>query len=117
MLNDVKILINISAAPDTSIQLFHIVSQARALENSSYFIWVNSVGFDGGFGLGGASVIVDPLGNILYTLKYYEEETYVMDININEIITFRFKRPLLKDIIFEDFYILFRSILKTLKNK
>jgi predicted amidohydrolase len=115
MLNNVKIFINISAAPDTSIQLFHTVSRARALENSSYFIWVNSVGFNGGFGLGGASVIVDPLGNILYTLKYYEEETYDMNININEINTFRFERPLLKDIIFEDFYILFRSMLKTLK--
>jgi len=112
MLNGVELFINISAAPDTSIQLFHILSRARAIENSAYFVWVNTTGFIGGFGFGGASIAVDPLGNILYTLKYYEEDIQVVEINFDNIKKYRIERPLLRDVAFEDYYLLFKNALR-----
>lgn len=112
MLSGAKLLVNISAAPDTSVRLFHIISYARAVENGAYFVWVNNTGFVGGFGFGGASIIVGPQGEALHILRYYEEEVYVTEIDLNYLNTFRMERPLLRDIILEDYYILFKSMLK-----
>ncbi|MCS7111153.1 MAG: carbon-nitrogen hydrolase family protein [Ignisphaera sp.] len=112
MLKGVKLYINISAAPDTSVQLFHIMARARAVENSAYFAWINMAGFVGGFGFGGASVVVDPLGNTIRTLKQYEEDIGVVEIDFNCLNAYRIERPLLRDITLEDYYLLFKNALK-----
>ena len=97
-----KVLVVISASPDTSVPLFHIMARARALENTSYFIWVNMVGFFKGLGFGGASLVADPLGNIEVRLKGFEEDVEVVTIDINKVFRARSVRPVVRDSYIED---------------
>ncbi len=97
-LQGAKIHIVISASPDTSLPLFHILSQARALENTSYFVWVNMVGFSEGLGFAGGSRVCSPLGEVILQLKRFEEEVRVVKIDLNEVDYARELRPVVRDL-------------------
>ncbi len=104
-----KMLIAISASPDSSVPLFHTLIRARALENTAFFIWVNMVGFFEGLGFGGGSMVVDPLGNVVEKLKLFEEEVRVVDIDLSLVDRARIVRPVIRDSIIEDAYLLLES--------
>lgn len=93
-----KVLVAISATPDFSQPLFHIMAKARAIENTTYFIWVNMVGTYEGLGFAGASRVVEPLGRVVTDLPAIDEATEVVDIDPHKIRVAREKRPILKDI-------------------
>jgi len=104
-----KVLIGISATPDFSRPLFHILVQARAIENTTYFIWVNTVGAFDGIGFAGGSRVVAPLGKILYDSPLIEEDLKTIKIDINEVDIAREKRPILKDIFYADVNVLVKG--------
>ena len=104
-----KLLVVISASPDSSVPLFHILAKARALENTTYFLWVNMVGFFDGLGFGGSSLVVDPLGNVIAELKSYEEEIKVVELDLGIIDKYRSMRPVIRDTYIEDAEILLAS--------
>ncbi len=97
-----KVLVAISATPDFSQPLFHIVARARAIENTTYFIWVNMVGTYEGLGFAGASRVVEPLGRVVKDLPHMEEALEVVDLDDHKIRVAREKRPILKDIHWAD---------------
>jgi omega-amidase len=76
---------------------------ARAIENQSYVIGVNRIGEDGG-GLyhSGDSMIVGPLGEILYHQEH-KEEVFTYTLNKEKLEEARTKFPFWKDA--DDFYI------------
>ena len=104
-----KILVAISATPDFSQPLFHIISRARAIENTTYFVWVNMVGTFEGLGFAGASRVVEPLGKVALDLPLMKEATQVIEIDPHKIRVAREKRPILKDIHKADIDILINS--------
>jgi len=93
-----KVLIAISATPDFSRPLFHILTQARAIENTVYFIWVNNVGTFNGIGFAGGSRVVAPLGSIVYDAPLIKEDIKTVKISLDRVRVAREKRPVMKDL-------------------
>lgn len=93
-----KALVAISATPDFSQPLFHIIAQARAIENTTYFVWVNMVGTFEGLGFAGASRVVEPLGRVVKDMPSIKEGIDVAELDPYKVRVAREKRPILKDI-------------------
>lgn len=102
MLKGAKVQVYISAAPDMSRQHFETFIRARAMENVSFAVYVNTVGQYDGLGFFGGSFIVDPLGEVLAKAKYYEEDTAVVEIDEGLVDSYRSIRPILKDYTLDD---------------
>ncbi|MEP7228985.1 MAG: amidohydrolase [Ginsengibacter sp.] len=71
--------------------------QARAIENQSYVIGVNRIGEDGnGITYSGDSMIIDPLGEILYQ-KTKEEDVFTYALEKEKLNEVRNKFPFIRD--------------------
>ncbi|MVX62927.1 carbon-nitrogen family hydrolase [Clostridium chromiireducens] len=70
--------------------------RARAIENQCYIIGINRVGIGGGLEYNGASIFVNPNGEILNELSS-EEMLIIRDVNINDIIKSRQEFDIRKD--------------------
>jgi predicted amidohydrolase len=92
---------------------FETFIRARAMENVSYVVYVNTVGQYDGLGFFGGSFIVDPLGEVIAKAKYYEEDVVVAEIDPNLVDNFRSIRPILKDYTLDDVRYLYRNYKST----
>jgi predicted amidohydrolase len=71
------LLIYVANWPDRRIHAWKTLLQARAIENQCYVVGVNRVGKDGNdIQYSGESMVVDPLGEMLYTKKGEEDVFY-----------------------------------------
>ena len=111
-----KILIGISATPDFSMPLFHKLIEARAIENTVYFIWVNSVGTFDGLGFAGGSRVIAPLGSVLYEGPMMKEDLKTVELDLHEIRVAREKRPVLKDMSLADVELIKKGFLAKNRN-
>jgi omega-amidase len=82
------LLIYVANWPQKRNHAWKILLQARAIENQCYVVGVNRVGEDGnGINYSGSSMIIDPLGDILYE-KENEEDIFTYTLqkeNLNEV--------------------------------
>lgn len=91
------ILIYVANWPERRSNAWKTLLQARAIENQCYVIGVNRVGNDGNdIYHSGDSMIIDPLGEILYTKKD-DEDIFIIGLNSEHLETVRKKLPFLKD--------------------
>jgi len=98
------VLIYVANWPERRIHAWKTLLQARAIENQCYAVGVNRVGDDGNnIHYSGESMIVDPLGEILYTNKD-EEDIHTITLDKAHLMAVREKLPFLKDA--DDFMIL-----------
>ncbi len=83
--------------PERRIHAWKTLLMARAIENQCYVVGVNRVGDDGnGIHYNGESMVIDPLGEVLYTKKNAEDiHTLVLEKDALENIRTRF--PFWKD--------------------
>ena len=91
------LLIYVANWPERRIHAWKTLLQARAIENQCYVAGVNRVGNDGNnIYHSGDSMIVDPLGEILYTKSHDEDiQTTILDkTKLDEI---RARLPFLND--------------------
>ncbi len=71
--------------------------QARAIENQCYVVGVNRVGFDGNnIHHSGDSMVIDPMGEILYT-KAHEEDIFTVTLHKEKLDEVRSKLPFWED--------------------
>jgi len=71
--------------------------QARAIENQSYVVGVNRVGVDGNkIAHSGDSMIIDPLGEILYHASA-TEEVFTRTLEKEHLTTIRQRFPFWRD--------------------
>ena len=71
--------------------------QARAIENQSYVVGVNRTGTDGNdIYHSGDSMIVDPMGEVLYT-KMDVEDIFTITLDKSHLHAIRERLPFLKD--------------------
>ncbi|HNU13423.1 MAG TPA: nitrilase-related carbon-nitrogen hydrolase, partial [Chitinophagaceae bacterium] len=83
--------------PEKRSHAWKTLLQARAIENQCYVVGVNRVGNDGNnIYHSGDSMIIDPLGEVLYTKKD-EEDIFTITLDKTNLITIREKLPFLKD--------------------
>jgi predicted amidohydrolase len=98
------VLIYVANWPERRSLAWKTLLQARAIENQCYVIGVNRVGNDGNnIYHSGDSMVIDPLGEILYHKKD-EEDIFTITLNKTHLQTIREKLPFLKDA--DDFQIL-----------
>jgi len=91
------IFIIIACWPQSRIEHWRTLLQARAIENQSYVIGVNSVGREPNMKYGGRSLIIDPTGKVL--ADGGESESVIEGVIEKKIIdSLRKEFPVLKDI-------------------
>lgn len=91
------LLIYVANWPERRIHAWKTLLQARAIENQCYVVGVNRVGDDpNDIHYSGESMIVDPMGEVLYTKKEVED-IFTMTFNKTHLQTVREKLPFLKD--------------------
>ncbi len=91
------VLIYVANWPERRINAWKILLQARAIENQCYCIGVNRVGDDGnGIYHSGDSMIIDPLGEILYH-KSNEEDVFTYTLQKKKLDEVREKFPFWRD--------------------
>ncbi|HEY6063652.1 MAG TPA: nitrilase family protein, partial [Chitinophagaceae bacterium] len=91
------ILIYVANWPERRIHAWKTLLQARAIENQCYVVGTNRVGNDGNnIHYSGESMIVDPLGEVLYTKKE-EEDIFTITLDKTHLQSVREKFPFLRD--------------------
>ena len=91
------LLMYVANWPERRSHAWKTLLQARAIENQSYVVGVNRVGNDGNnIYHSGDSMIVDPMGEIVYTKKD-EEDIFTITLKKEELVAVREKLPFLRD--------------------
>ena len=91
------LLIYVANWPERRNHAWKTLLQARAIENQCYVVGINRVGNDGNnIYHSGDSMVVDPLGEILYHKKD-EEDIFTLALDKKHLETIRTKLPFLKD--------------------
>ena len=91
------LLVYVANWPERRIHAWKILLQARAIENQCYVIGVNRTGNDGnGIYHSGDSMVVDPLGAILYQ-KSREEDVFTCTLSREVLEEVRTQFPFWKD--------------------
>jgi predicted amidohydrolase len=91
------VLIYVANWPERRNHAWKTLLQARAIENQCYTIGVNRVGRDGNdIYHSGDSMIIDPMGEVLYTKKD-EEDIFTITLEKEHLLSVREKLPFLKD--------------------
>jgi predicted amidohydrolase len=91
------LLLYVANWPQRRSTAWKTLLQARAIENQSYVIGLNRVGEDGnGIYHSGDSMVIDPLGEILY-LKQDAEDVFTITLNKSQLDEVREKFPFWRD--------------------
>ena len=91
------LLVYVANWPERRSHAWKTLLQARAIENQCYVMGVNRVGNDGNnIYHSGDSMIVDPMGEIVYTKKD-EEDIFTITLKKEELVAVREKLPFLRD--------------------
>jgi omega-amidase len=91
------LLVYVANWPEQRIHAWKTLLAARAIENQCYVVGVNRVGDDGnGIYHSGESMIIDPLGEILYTKKD-GEDIFTYTLQKEKLTEVRNKFPFLND--------------------
>lgn len=92
-----QLLINISAAPTTSLPSFKRVMPARAVENAIFLAYCNMVGVHGSLVFGGGSALYSPRGEELAVGQSLEEDIVEAEVDLSDIDVARRFRPTVRD--------------------
>jgi len=96
--NDYDLAIYMACWPTARIGAWKTLLPARAIENEVYVCGVNAVGVDSeGRRQGGNSMLLDMKGQSLLSLSDTEENSAIIDIQIDDLHLFREKFPAWKD--------------------
>jgi omega-amidase len=91
------LLLYVANWPERRSHAWKTLLQARAIENQAYVVGVNRVGNDGNQVYhGGDSMIVDPLGEVLYH-KHEEEDIFTITLDKSHLDSVRARFPFWKD--------------------
>ena len=91
------LLVNVANWPEKRSTAWKTLLQARAIENQCYVVGVNRVGDDGNnIHYSGESMIVDPLGEVLYH-KANEEDVFTYTLQKEKLDEVREKFPFWRD--------------------
>jgi len=91
------LMINVANWPERRIHHWKTLLQARAIENQCFVVGVNRVGNDGnGLYHSGDSMVIDPLGQILYH-KSQEEDVHTTILEKSQLDEVRTRLPFWKD--------------------
>lgn len=95
--SEYDLLVYVANWPERRVHAWKTLLQARAIENQSFVIGVNRTGTDGhDIPYSGDSMVVDALGEIMYTPKD-KDEVFTVTLDKKSLEETRAKLPFLKD--------------------
>ena len=106
-LQGADVLICISASPSTTREYFETLLPARAIENTTFVVYVNLVGTQEDLIFWGGSQIFDPLGKLMVKAPYFKESIVTCDLDLTQLKRARAGRAILRDIrseLYQDLY-------------
>ena len=95
-----------SAAPTASRPLWPKILYSRAVENTIFIAYINTVGYQDDLEFFGESRLIDPLGKDIIRARAYKEDIVSTIIDLSTIIRARSIRPVQKDIDYGDLIML-----------
>lgn len=98
-----------SAAPTASRPLWPKILYSRAVENTVFVAYINTVGYQDDLEFFGESRLIDPLGKDIIIAKAYREDVISAVIDIDTLIKSRSIRPVQKDIDYGDILMLYNA--------
>lgn len=81
-----------------NMERWSALAQAVSAEHGVYTLLSSLIGFEGGKGMVGGSLIVGPEGNIMISAPAFEEAALVAEIDLERIPAVRYDNPLLADL-------------------
>jgi NAD+ synthetase len=81
-----------------SVRRWEVLGRQIAGEHGLYVVLAQLAGFEGGKGLQGSSMVVDPHGEIMVRAPLFEESLLAAELDHDEITRARFEQPLLADL-------------------
>ena len=91
------VLVYVANWPERRVKAWKALLQARAIENQCYVVGVNRIGKDGNdIQYSGESMVIDPMGEILYTRKD-AEDIFTISLDKEQLQFVREKFPFLND--------------------
>lgn len=90
------LLIYVANWPDKRVHAWKTLLTARAIENQSYVVGVNRVGEGGNNYYSGDSMVIDPLGEVLYNKKD-QEDVFTITLDKDHLNSVRENLPFLLD--------------------
>ncbi len=85
-------------ARPSSVRRWEILARQMANEHGFYVAFAQLAGFEGGKGLQGSSIVVDPQGDVILRAPLFEEALLSATIQQDEITRARSEQPLLADL-------------------
>jgi NAD+ synthetase len=82
----------------SSVRRWEVLARQIAAEHGMYVVFAQLVGFEGGKGLQGSSLVVDPHGEIVVRGPLFDEALLSATFEQDEITRARFEQPLLADL-------------------
>jgi len=91
------VIVTLSASPITSRAMFEAIAPARAIETTAYVVYVNQVGSQLNQVFFGGGMCYGPRGDRVAKLRYFQEDTAVVDVLPEEVRAARRLRPTIRD--------------------
>lgn len=96
-LQGAEAIICIAASPFTSREYFEAILPARAIENTTYAVYVNQVGAQLNEVFFGGGEARGPRGELLIKNRYFERDINTFDLSVEAIRSGRQSRPTVRD--------------------
>jgi predicted amidohydrolase len=96
-LKGAEMLVCISAGPTASMEFFEKVMFARAIENTTFFLFCNLTGSESSMIYFGGSTIIGPRGDLKATGGHLIEQIVKTEIDLEELKIARRFRPTLRN--------------------
>jgi predicted amidohydrolase len=94
--DQVELVLLVAEWPERRVEHWNLLIRARAIENQCYVAAVNKTGESYGESLGGSSVIIDPMGEVVIQGNK-SEELLIAEVNLSDVTKIRRWMPVLKD--------------------
>jgi predicted amidohydrolase len=107
-LDGAQVLINVSSSPGRDLAARNEVGLGTATSwrtlmrtyaqlTGSFVIFVNRVGVDESMTFWGGSEVIGPSGEAVFSAPFFDDELYLVDVNLDEVRRERIALPLLRD--------------------
>ncbi|HXG25953.1 MAG TPA: nitrilase-related carbon-nitrogen hydrolase, partial [Candidatus Binatia bacterium] len=107
-LDGAQVLINVSSSPGRDLAARNEVGLGTATSwrtlmrtyaqlTTSFVVFVNRVGVDESMTFWGGSEVISPSGDALYSAPFFDDDVYLVDLNLEDVRRERIALPLLRD--------------------
>ena len=107
-LDGAQLLINVSSSPGRDLAArnevglgtatsWRTIMRTYAQLTTSFVVFVNRVGVDESMTFWGGSEVISPAGEAIFSAPFFDDDLYLVDVNLDEVRRERIALPLLRD--------------------